>query len=487
MSKIVSGREVFYELLVSNGIIEPFEYFALREYLSDDDVVVVEKSRQVGMSFCMSIRCLVDALLGKSWVIFSESKEEARRKVSYMRNVIDGLRSLGYEVGIRSLSRDMIEFDGGGSVVAMSYKGTRGRGYSGSVLIDECFWLPSGIFGELLSRINPARVRAGGLLRLVGSSSYRGHYLYETGYESRCDRWERIYWWCSKHFCVDVEKAKVEALSLPTAKRVDIFGTRALKQLYRDYESDIDFAREMECYVGDAPDAVISYDALMNCVDYDLDGGYYEGLVGFAEFLDSIKDRDVYYYAGVDIGRKNNHTEIVLVDIDGNVLYNIDLGTVKFEEQRAVLSELLDRHIVKKMSIDETGLGMDIVEYLYSRYGERVDGVSFSMQEKHGLARLFSRAIGMGKLKFYPLKDLLKQIMDIRIEFTNSGNLVYKVANSKHNGDKFWALCLALRNLPGLEFSYEPNSGYLSLPPHQIYGTRIDYLRDFRKVMSKFY
>lgn len=488
MPKLISPsqREAFYELLVGSNIIEPFEDFALKEYLSDDEVVVIEKSRQVGMSFAMSVRCLIDALLGSSWIIFSESKEEARRKIGYMRNIVDGLRNTGYQINIRSLSRDFIEFEGGGSVVALSYKGSRGRGYSGNVLIDECFWVPSVVFSELLARINPARVRAGGVLRLVGSSSFRGHYLYDTNFESRSDRWERIRWWDSKYFCVDVDKARVEAISIPTAKRVDKFGTRALKQLYKDYESDIDFAREMECYVGDAPNAIISYETLMKCVDYDLDGGYYEGLIGFAEFLEEVKQRDKYYYAGVDIGRKNNHTEIILIDIDGNVLYNIDLGTVQFEEQKRVLSELLDAHIVKRISIDETGLGMDLVESLYSKYGDRVEGVTFSMQEKHNMARLFSRAIGMNKLVFYPLKDLLKQILDIKIEFTDKGNMIYKVSNARHNGDKFWALCLALRNLPGLEFSYDANSEYYSLPPYQAYGTRIDYVRQFRKIIGKF-
>jgi phage FluMu gp28-like protein len=171
----------------------------------------------------------------------------------------------------------------------------------------------------------------------------------------------------------------------------------------------------------------------------------------------------------------------VLVDIDGNVLYNIDLGTIRFDEQRLVLSELLDRGIVRKMYIDESGLGMDLVEHMYSRYSERVVGVSFTAQEKHSLVRNFSRAIGMGRIRIYPLKDLLKQILDIRVEFTNNGNIIYRVSNNRHNGDKFWALCLALRGLPGLEFSYSAESDYYSLPSYRAYGTRIDYMRHLRK------
>jgi len=477
----VRGRELFYGILVENGLIEPFEDFAYREYLSDEEVVVIEKSRQVGMSFCMSIRCLVDALLGSSWVIFSESKEEARRKLGYIRSVIDGLVRCGYDLGIRSLSRDFIEFVGGGSIAVLSYRGSRGRGYSGNILVDECFWVPSDVLSDLLVRINPARVRVGGLLRLVGSSSYRGHYLYDSGYISRVSRWSYIRWWDSRYFCVDVESARRECESLSTAVRVERYGTRSLKQLYRDYGSDIDFAREMECYVGDLPDGIVSYDMLMGCVDYDLEGGYYEGLVGFSSFLESVVDRGISFYCGVDLGRRNNHTEIVLVDIDGNVLYNIDLGTIRFDEQRLVLSELLDRGIVRKMYIDESGLGMDLVEHMYSRYSERVVGVSFTVQEKHSLVRNFSRAIGMGRIRIYPLKDLLKQILDIRIEFTNNGNIIYRVSNSRHNGDKFWALCLALRGLPGLEFSYSAESDYYSLPSYRAYGTRIDYMRHLRK------
>jgi len=85
-------RERLLEILYKGKLIEELEDFAYKEYMSDDDVVIVEKSRQVGISYVMSVRMLADALAGKSWVVFSESKEEAERKVGYIRALINGLK-----------------------------------------------------------------------------------------------------------------------------------------------------------------------------------------------------------------------------------------------------------------------------------------------------------------------------------------------------------------------------------------------------------
>lgn len=476
-------RQRFYDLLIGLNLIEEFEDFAYREYMSDDEVVVIEKSRQVGMSFAMSVRCLVDALVGRGWVIFSESKEEARRKISNMRFLIDGLIGAGYDVGLKSNSRDSIEFANGGYVVALSYKGARGRGYSANVLIDECFWVPSEYLRELLLKINPARSRVGGVIRFIGTSSYRGHYLYESGLEKR-GRWERIEWWNSKYFCKDVELARREARNLKTRERVYKFGKRNLVSLYEDYGSDIEFAREMECYVGDIEGSIVGVDSLMSLVDMDLDGGFYEGVVGFSQFLEDV-DRDVSYYAGVDIGRYNNHTEIVLTDVNGNVRYNIDLGCIGFDEQKSVLSELMDRQIVLKMNIDASGLGMDLVEMLEKKYYGRVNGMVFTNETKKDLVRTFSRAVHSKKIRFYYLTDLIKQTLDMRIVVSNSGNILYKPESKKHNGDKFWALCLSLWGLIGGDY-YTGESEYIQHPEYQ-YLTRIDSLKMLRKSLNRLF
>jgi phage FluMu gp28-like protein len=473
-------RERFYRFLVENGLVDEFEDFAYEVYSDDREELVVEKSRQVGISFALSIRMLCDALFGGGWVVFSESKDEAYKKVGLCRLIVDKLEGMGYGVDVVSKSRSHISFSSGGYIEALSYRGTRGRGYSGNVFIDECFWVPN--MEELLNRIRPVLVRIGGRLRMAGTSSYRGHYLYSSGVIRDSD-WRRIYWWDSRYFCRDVELARKEALGLSTRERVYRFGNGNLVRLYESYGSDIEFAREFECYVGDIEGGVVGYDRLMSLVDMELDGGYYEGLVGFAQFLEDVGS-DRSFYVGVDIGRRVNHTEIVLVDFDGNVLYNIDLGCVGFDEQRRVLEELLERRIAYKMVIDSSGLGMDLVEDLSRRY-ENVVGLVFTSENKSLMVRNFSRLVSSGGLRFAYLRDLLKHILDVRVEVSSVGNILYKSASSRHNCDKFWALCLALYGYGGSGLFYEGVSEFNVLPNHILYGTVIDRVRYGNRLLRR--
>ena len=465
------GRERLLELLYRYKLIDELEDFAYREYISDDDVVIVEKSRQVGISYVMSIRMLADALSGFSWVVFSESKDEAERKVGYIRSLVDGLVERGYDCGVVGRGRDRVLFRNGAGIVVMSYRGSRGRGYSGSVLVDECFWIPSSYLEDLVKRINPVRVRSGGVLRFVGSSSYRGHILYSGRFSA--DRHERIYWWDSRYFCKDVGRARVEAPDMSTRDRVYKFGNRGLVKLYEDIGSDIDFAREMECYVIDLTDGVVTYDSLMGLVDLELEGGMYIGLVGFSELMEKLLSDGKTFYVGVDVGRRINSTELVFVDLEGRVLYNLSLSNVSFEDQKLVLKSLIDKGLVHRMFIDGSGIGMDLGEEMYRYRDDIVSVHMFTREFKERLVRGFSRLVGAKRLRFAYLRDLLNQVLDMRVEVSAAGNVLYKVSSGKHNGDKFWALCLAL--YPLMDYGFvSPVSEYFQLPSWMAYGTHLD-------------
>jgi len=464
-------RERLLEILYKGKLIEELEDFAYKEYMSDDDVVIVEKSRQVGISYVMSVRMLADALAGKSWVVFSESKEEAERKVGYIRALINGLGELGFDCGLVGKGSDRLKFKNGASIVVMSYRGSRGRGYSGSVFIDECFWIPSSYLEDLVKRTNPVRVRSKGVLRFVGSSSYRSHILYSGRFGA--DRHEKIYWWDSRYFCKDVARARREALGMATRDRVYKFGNRGLVKLYEDIGSDIDFAREMECYVVDLVDGIVSYDALMGLVDLEIEGGSYIGLIGFSELMEKLVNDGRTFYVGVDVGRRNNNTELVFVSLDKEVLYNLTLSNVSFEDQRLVLKTLIDKGVVNRMVIDASGLGMDLGEELVRYRDDIVSAHIFTREFKEMLVRGFSRLVGSKGIRLAYLRDMINQVLDMRVEVSNAGNVLYKVSSNKHNGDKFWALCLALYSVMDWGF-VRPASEYFELPSYMLYGTHMD-------------
>ncbi len=480
-------RARFHQLLVDSGLIEPLEDFVYGEYLSEEEVVVIEKSRQVGMSFAMSMRALCDAMMsGQSWLIFSESKEEARRKLGYIRHVVERLESLGFDTGLIYKGTEGYTFRSGGEVRVFSYGKSRGRGFSGSLLIDECFWIPSESLRELLLKVNPARLRVHGVLRLVGSSGYKGHYLYD-GY--RCDRWSRYPWWNSAHFCTDVEGARREAGKMTTHQRVYRYGKPGLVGLYEEYSDEVMFRLEMECEPCGLADGLIDYELLMSLVDETLESDTFHGLVGYTELMERLQQEKDRYYVGVDIGRRHHTTEIVFVDWDYSVRYLLTLSNTSFEDQATILQTLLSSGVVHYLTIDGTGLGMDLAERLLRNYGDsRVNVVYFTAESKREMVYNFLRFCSTKRLRFAPLHELFRQILDLRVEVSRSGHLQVYSSTKRHNGDKFWALCLALYPLrgfglaaPASEFHGYPlwESGALGL-------TRIDRLRAMRRTFAFF-
>jgi hypothetical protein len=101
------------------------------------------------------------------------------------------------------------------------------------------------------------------------------------------------------------------------------------------------------------------------------------------------------------------------------------------------------------------------------------------------MVRNFSRLVSGGGLRFAYLRDLLKHILDVRVEVSSVGNILYKSASSKHNCDKFWALCLALYGYGGSGLFYEGVSEFNVLPNHILYGTVIDKVRYGNRLLRR--
>jgi phage FluMu gp28-like protein len=164
-------------------------------------------------------------------------------------------------------------------------------------------------------------------------------------------------------------------------------------------------------------------------------------------------------YVGVDLGRKHDSTAIVVVDRDKDGLVRVvairELRNVPFEAQVAEIVRLAERFEPLRICVDETGLGLPIVERLRLKLGHRVEGVNFTAPMKDELVSRTIVLLQDRKLRFGVHPRLREELHSISKEITRDGRVLYRTSagfdrTGEHHADLAWALMLAVHGIPGV-------------------------------------
>ncbi|MDR3316812.1 MAG: terminase family protein [Puniceicoccales bacterium] len=154
-------------------------------------------------------------------------------------------------------------------------------------------------------------------------------------------------------------------------------------------------------------------------------------------------------YLGVDLGRDNDLSVFWLLELIGDVLVTrrVDcLNRRPFVEQERLLAAFLSLSLLRRVCIDQTGLGRQFVEQAISRFGQhRVEGVTFTAATKEALAYPLRSAFERRELRIPPRDDIRADLHATRREITIAGNIRFAADRGKNgHADRFWALALAL-------------------------------------------
>lgn len=440
-----------------------WEWYQL-QFLNNRSILTCDnKSRQVGWSFIAAAEAVAESVLvPRSTNIFvSVTQIEAAEKVRYANYCIE---ALDREVRPSKLidNRTEIELGNGSRIISHPCRPPRGKARA-RVYLDEIAHYPRD--EEIYTAAVPIITR-GGVIRMgsspLGASGKFWEIMTEAlqtypGYQRMM-----IPWWAVAHLCNDLERAKAEALEMRTYERVYEFGTERLTHIFENMPLE-DFQQEYECDWTDESVAWITWEEIKrNQVDaqYDLlpHGAAYVDEDTILDGFDAIElvarlikeDKiEPVLSGGMDIGRRKNLTEIVLVGKDTNrdvypYRLGLSLDRLEFEDQLAVCIKMLDLLPIERFLVDEMGLGMMLAEKMENLYPLVVEGVSFTNDNKQEMAVLTK--VRMQKLQCpIPLeRNLAYQIHSIKRTVTPSKRLVFDTAaNEKHHADKFWAFALA--------------------------------------------
>jgi phage FluMu gp28-like protein len=440
-----------------------WEWYQL-QFLNNRSMLTCDnKSRQVGWSFIAAAEAVAESVLvPRSTNIFvSVTQVEAAEKVRYANYCLEALDK---EVRPSKLidNRTEIELTNGSRIISHPCRPPRGKARA-RVYLDEIAHYPRD--EEIYTAAVPIITR-GGVIRMgsspLGASGKFWEIMSEAlqaypGYARM-----RIPWWTVAHLSKDIKEAKEEAPKMRTFDRVEEYGTDRLMHIFENMPLE-DFQQEYECDWTDESVAWITWDeikrnqvdAQFELLDYAWAYADEDTIMDATDAIDKlvqlVKDDKIEHTlsGGMDIGRRKNLTEIILVGNDTHkdvypYRLGLSLDRMEFDDQLAVCIKLLELLPVDRFLVDDMGIGMYLAEKLEGLYPTVVEGVSFTNESKQDMAVLVK--VRMQKLQTpLPLeRDLSYQIHSIKRTVTPSKRLVFDTAaNEKHHADKFWAFALA--------------------------------------------
>jgi phage FluMu gp28-like protein len=408
----------------------------------------VEKARGVGFSFGCAAEALAKAHLKKDHtaIFVSMNLEEAIEKIRYAnllyeslplrwrkKKVVDNKTSLEFEDSSgRFRSR----------LISHPCKDPRGK-HKADVYLDEFAH-----YGHKQRAVYVAAVpivsRGNGQLT-IGSTPLAAGDLFHDIMKQERKKYamftrQSIPWWFCGDLCENVSKATAEAPGLSTAERVHRFGKEILIEIFHSLDV-VDFQQEYELLYADETQSYFPYELILSCCSDDLK---------VCESIDSlVSDCSGDFYAGFDVGRTRNKSELIVIERVKKRLYyryGKEFDRSKFQYQEEFLRKMLKRSKrFKRLCIDKHGIGMNLAENLRTEFRSRVEGIALIGQMKESLAVDFHIAFENEEIMIPRDRKLIQQIHSIRKKATDAGYARYDTEkNETHHADKMWALALAL-------------------------------------------
>ena len=411
----------------------------------------VTKSRQVGFSFLFALEALARChLRSKHTAIFvSYNLEDAKEKILHARQLHEEL-PLAYQKRLVVDSKTELAFEsnrsGRGLSRILSNPSKAPRGKKGDVYLDEIAHYTND--REVYRGSTALILRSHG--QLTGCSTplgRRGIFWEIARQELRAyphHRRQDVPWWLCRFFCRDVTRAMSEAPHMPTAERVEAFGTPSIQEQLDTLVLE-DFQQEFEGRFVDESFSYYPYELILPCTRHDL------VLARDATDLPQPRGRLV---AGFDVGRVHDRSELaVFEELEGRKICRLlrRFERTPFAEQEAELRCLLGLLPIARLSIDQTGLGMHLAENL-SRDFPQVRGETFTQPSKERWATDFKILLQRQGVELPRDRALISEIHSVRRRVLPSGKVSFEAERTAHgHADRFWAVALACQQERGVQ------------------------------------
>lgn len=401
---------------------------------------IMEKSRQIGLSYSTAYSAVRRASTGKLDVwVSSRDDEQAKLFIRDCQAWAKILHLAATDLGQQVVSDDgvgsasVLEFANGQRIYSLSSNPNALAGKRGHVILDE-FALHKD--QRLLYRIAKPVTQWGGQLEIISTHRGAGTVFNEI-LRDIAEKGNPMGW---SHHKVTLADAVAEGLVEKINAKAGRSETREdfLKRTRAECIDEEQWRQEYCCEPVDESSAFLSYDLISSC--------QYAPAERWQLDLADIKNP---LYLGVDVGRDHDLTVMWLDEKAGDVSYTravIEMKAQTFEAQESELYRLLALPQLRRCCIDATGIGRQFAERARQRFGTyKVEEVKFTAPVKEQLAYPLRAAFEDRTVRVPRSDAITADLRSIQKETTASGNLRFSADRGKNgHADRFWALALAL-------------------------------------------
>jgi hypothetical protein len=152
-------------------------------------------------------------------------------------------------------------------------------------------------------------------------------------------------------------------------------------------------------------------------------------------------------YGGVDLGKHQSHSALLVVRREANGKWNL-LHKKKFELETpyatviGYMKKLNTNWHIRKWLVDATGVGDYVVEDM-KNVGLTVEGMNLTLPAKEEIATNMRQIMKTRQLEIPYDPELIEELNVERFELTREGKVKFSHPENT-NDDLFWALALAL-------------------------------------------
>lgn len=385
---------------------------------------VCNKSRQTGYSHTTAaLSVLWGAFFGETTTVISIGEREATEVVEKARLHAEILQEIGSDWAKFKAKGEEIRFASGGRVIALP-RSSGGRSFSGNVFIDEF------AYGDNPDKVWDAAAPTtlhGYRMRVASTPNGVGNLFHQLWNDERMSKG----WWAHE---IPLDMALADGM------RVDL--DECWSMAHGDPRL---FDQFFNCKFLDGLLQYVPSDAIARCSSDNL---YVIPHVG-------------EWYAGLDVGRSNDLTSLLVLHFDGAIATTRAIRTVKRTDHDALMGLVeyaFQAYPLRRLCVDQTGLGAFPVDEMQKRYGRmKVEGVTFGTDSKEDLATTLYSAFSDGWLRVPShdgvlqditpgsAKALRTDIAAIKREILSSGAIRYDAPRTAAgHADRAWALALAL-------------------------------------------
>lgn len=429
-------------------------------HLNNQSLLDIEvKGRQVGFSWLASAESVASAINNKQTphIFVSINQDEAGEKIRYAKAVIEALDA-DVRPKLLTDNRFELEFSNGSRLISHPCRPVRGKAKA-HIYLDEFAHYPND--REIYQSALPA-ISKGGKMR-IGSSPLGARGIFWEIFTEAFRKFPgftraTVPWWLTSSMCKDTVAAAKEAPELVTDDRVAKFGTPRLIQIFENMLLD-DFQQEYECAWLDEAVSWIDWELIKRNQSLAADGKlWYRKVRGVDAAMQAVNEVaqmcieariEPTLVGGMDIGRKHDTTEIILLGKNSHIdslpyRLHVSLDRVEFSYQKAVVKKILDILPVTNFLIDESGIGMQLAEDIEQDHPQ-AQGVTFTNDKKELWAVEAKLRCQKAEAQIPLERDLAYQIHSIRRKVTSANSSTFDTENNeKHHADMFWAWALAL-------------------------------------------